>query len=69
MPTYTVRIAVRGMTSSWRVTKVKTHNAERALLVAETRERDEGYEPLALIAENEQDAHDSASRGEWPFQR
>lgn len=67
MPTYVVRIAVRGMTDSWRVTKVQTHNAKRAILVAETRERDEGYDPLALKAENETDAHDYAEQGIWPF--
>lgn len=67
MPTYVVRIAIEGMYSSWRVTKVSAATAERAVIVAEHRERQEGYNPLALRAENAKDAHDVASKGVWPF--
>ena len=64
---YDVRIAIRGLSASWRLTQVRAASALRALEAAEAREREEGYEPLALRAENRVDAHDVASKGVWPF--
>lgn len=67
MSEYIARIAIRGATSSWRHTRVSAATAARALVVAEKREIDEGYEPVALMVENIADAHDVASKGVWPW--
>lgn len=65
--TYTVRVAVRGMESSWLHTKARAGSALKALAAVEADEIANGYSPVALWAENDADAHDIASKGVWPF--
>src|SRR2546421_11051263 len=67
MALYEVKVAEKGLSSSWLVRRAECGSAERAIDIIAEREVADGYEPIAFIAENLRDAHDIATRGRWPF--
>jgi len=64
---FEVRIACKGLSSSWRLTRILCDTPERAIELAEARERADGYEPIAVKAEAVDDPHFYADKGVWPF--